>query len=212
MRDGNTKAFYDYLTLSTITKDGAERMAVWADRFGSGRDLLQATPAEKPLLTADGVLFNGTDEFMQTLTFPFVQPEMIYIVFNQITRTLFDYIFDGFTDVGGGLSQRGASPKLECVNGALSGENGNLQLDTLGIVRVLFNGASSTFQINETTVIEWAGGGNDMDGFTLANRGSLADGESNILVKGVLLRSVVDNATEQQTIYDFLNKYYSVGL
>ena len=207
--DGNTVAWYDSQLLSTITKDGSDFVSVWADRLGSGHDLLQAVGANQPLWSSNGILFDGVSEMMQTLTFTLNQPEFIYIVFKQVTWNLLDVVFDGFTNVSGRMAQRTSPTELNVYAGINSSDAGGLAINTLGIVRVLFNEASSKFIINDGTIISGDFGSLNMSGFTIGSKG---DGSSfsNIEVKEIIIRKVADGATDEANIYNYLSKKYGI--
>jgi hypothetical protein len=106
IRSGNTIGWYDITDIATITKDGDGLVSVWADKLGSGNDLIQADGAKQPLYSANGILFNGSDEFLKTGTIAtLVKPETVYIVFKQVTWANGDRIFDGRTRTSGQLYQ-----------------------------------------------------------------------------------------------------------
>ena len=201
--DGNTVGWYDYNDLTTITKDGANRVSVWADKLGSGHDLLQVNGADQPLWSlANGVLFDGVSEYMKA-AFAYIQPEFIYFVGRQVTWTINDYIFDGNTIIKGVLTQAVATPQIRTYAGTNSALDANLAVNTFGIVRVLFNGLNSSLQVNENAAWNGNSGASDMNGFTLGASGNnLAF--SNIEVKEIPLRRTADNAATQTIIYDYL--------
>ena len=211
LSDGNTVAWFDLL--ENITKDGSDFVSVWGDKSGNGNDLLQAVGTNQPLWSANGVLFDGVDNFMED-SFTYEQPEMIYIVVKQIVWGTADYIFDGFITNGGVFRQKtgGASPQVEITAGALLLEDlTHSVIGTFQIVRALFNGANSSLQIDDNAANTGVDiGSNDMDGFTLARAGSFAGQWSNIEVKEVILRKIADGATDQGVIYDYLESKYGL--
>jgi len=210
LEDGSTVAWYIADNLTTITKDGADLVSRWNDYLGSGHDLIQATGTNQPLWSSDGILFDGVDNFMKTAAFTYVQPEMIYMVFKQVTWTLYDRIFDGNIVSTGQLAQRETTPNLLYFAGGGGGDcedPGNLAVNTWGIIRMLFNGASTKFIINETTPITCFPGLSNMGGFTLGARGDDVSW-SNIEVKEIILRNVDDTDANETDIYNYLkNKY-----
>jgi len=202
--DGNTAAWYKYDDLTTVTKDGANRVSVWADRLGSGHNLLQGGGANQPTWSmADGVLFDGATDYMQTLPFVYNQPQFIYFVGRQVTWSNLDYIFDGINDDFMSLSQKIGIPNLIANAGAVL-NNVNLAVNTFGIIRLLYNGAVSTFQINETASVNGNLGAANAGGFTLSRRGVSIGRYSNIEVKEIILRNVADGAGVQAQIYNYL--------
>jgi len=205
--DGNTVAWYDYE--ENITKDGSNLVSVWGDKSGNGNDLLQATGANQPVVNSNGVLFDGFSDFMKANTFTLEQPEFIYIVLKQISWTMNDAIFDGNVSNFMLLQQRDLSPNLAAYAGAVSSLNGDLAIGSYGIVRVLYNGASSKLQVNEETPITGNFGTSNGGGFTLAAQ---ANGSrfSNIEVKEVIIRKIADSASDEQEIYNYLSKKYGI--
>ena len=82
--DGNTVAWFD-MAEKYMTKDGSDFVSQWDDRSGSTNHLLQVVGTNQPLWTADGVLFDGVDNFMKCVAFTLVQPEFIYMVVKHVT-------------------------------------------------------------------------------------------------------------------------------
>ena len=196
--DGNTKIFFD--SAIGITKDGSNLVSAWNSRIGANH-LLQATGTNQPLWSASGVLFDGIDNFMKCVGFTWVQPEFLYLVVRQKTWTQGDYFFDGNVNNSGALFQYLANPGIQSYAGAYSGENPNLAINTWGIVRVLFNGASSKLIVNNTTPVTGNPGTANMGGLTL---GAISDGSikfSNTEVKEIIGRSSVLGEAEIYAYY-----------
>lgn len=212
IKDGSTPGWYIADDLTTITKDASDFVSVWKDKLESGRDLLQAIGTNQPKwFLNDGILFDGIDNFMKAVAFAFVQPEMIYIVFKQITWIENRYIFDGNVGASGVLRQRfgGSSPELVVSSGLQSGISTDLAEDTYGIAKILFNGVNSSFQINENSAIVGDFGTNNMGGFTVGATATPTN-FSNIQVQEIILRNVTDTAQDEQDIYDYLAAKYSI--
>ena len=193
--------------LTTITKDGSNLVSVWADKQGSGRDLLQAIGTNQPLWTSTGITFDGIDNLMKCDPFTLNQPEMIYIVFKQISWTNLDEIFDGNASLSGTLKQRTATPGLHLYAGANGAVNNNAAIGDYVIARCLFNGAASTLQINETAVTTTNPGAANMGGFSLSLR---APYYGNFEVKEIIVRNTADDSTVQAAIYSYLSSKYSI--
>ena len=208
INDGNTVGWFAYL--ENITKDGSDRVSAWGDKSGLAHHLLQAgADAIKPTITANGVLFDGTDDFMKG-TFTYNQPEMIYVVVKQVTWTFNDEFFDGATDNTGLFGQIATTPGIKVYAGSFSGENNNLAVNTFGIVRILFNGATSKLQVNNTSATTGDFGTNNMGGITLATRGSQINLYGNVEYKEIILRKVADTAPNEAAIYAYLAAKYSI--
>ncbi len=209
LNDGSTVAWFLSDEPATLTRDGANRVSQWNDYLGSGHDLLQANGADQPLWSANGILFDGVSEFMQCGAFAYVQPEMIYIVLKQVTWINASRVFDGNLLSYCALQQYSTTPDLQLYAGTgFTNANSNLAVNTWGIVRVLFNGASSTIQVNKTTITTGNPGDRDSGGFTLGVGGNIISGFSNIEVKEIILRKVADSESDETVIYNYLkNKY-----
>jgi len=206
--DGNTVGFYDYLL--GVTMDGANLVSAWNSIIGANHLLQTGADAIKPVWSADGVLFDGAvvnGDYMKCVAFTWNQPEFIYMVMRQVTWTITEYFFDGDTNNKGMARQDALTPGIKAYAGTMSIQNDNLAVNTWGIIRVLFNGASSKLIVNETAPTLWNCGVNNMGGFTLATRGDTASLYSNIQVKEIINRSSVDGETE---IYTYLAAKYSI--
>lgn len=207
LTDGSTVLWVD--ATQNVTKNGSDLVSLWGDKSGNGNDLVQATETNRPLWSADGILFDGVDNFMKAAAFTLVQPEFIYIVFKQVTWTNGDYILDGNGTNVGYLRQLGVTPELQAYAWTASANDSNLSLNTYGIARVQFNGASSTFQINENTQITGNFGAANMGGFTLGSRGDNST-FGNIEVKEVIVRNTDDDTYKNGTIYNYLADKYGI--
>lgn len=209
IEDGNTVAWYDYQDLTTLTDDGGGLISSWRDKLLSGHDLTAATTA-RPTLTADGILFNGTDNAMKTSAFTWTQPEFIYMVFRQKTWTDPKHIFDGDANNSGTLFQSTTTPNIALYAGSVAATNSELTLDAFAIVRILFDGASSKVIVNASTPTTGNCGASNMGGFTLACQGNTAVTFSNIEVKEVICRNIVDSGADEILIYNYLKTKYSL--
>lgn len=201
--ESNKIAWFDFSYIATLTKDGSNRISIWRDRKGGVISLLQSgLDSIKPTHTSDGVLFNGTNQYLKAV-FTLAQPTMIYIVFKQITYINGRRIFDGAANDSGELAQIGTSPALSVLSGGgFSSANTSLVLNTFGIARILFSGSNSTFQINETAPYTNSGVAT-MGGFTLGGSGGLGN-YSNIKVKDVIIGNAADSLDTQLSIYNYL--------
>jgi len=144
---------------------------------------------------------------MKCLGFIWNQPEFIYIVFRQVTWAANAFIFDGNATNTGVLQQIVLTPNLSAYAGIASAVNTNLAINTWGIVRVLFNGATSKLQVNATAATTGNFGAIDMNGFTLGRPGNTASNYSNIEVKEIIGRS---SAVGEAAIYAYLKAKYGL--
>ena len=209
LTDGNTVAWYDSQDLSTITKDaGTGEVSLWKDKLLSGHDLICNDATAKPIWSLDGILFDGINDYLRTVSFVFEQPEFIYILLKQKTFIQNSYILDGNDGDSGGLYQNWASPMIRLIAGTFSQPSSDLLMNTWGIVRILFNHdvvGGSKLQVNENVATVGDFGVNNMNGFVIGGHWN-AGNWANIEVKEIILRKSADNPEIEQIIYDYLKK------
>ena len=210
--DGHTLAWYKFDDLSTVTKDGSNLVAEWADYLMSGRDLIQATGTNQPEWKSTGIEFNGSDNFMKTDTFAYDQPIMIYMVLNPITSTSGDVVYDGYAAANiVYFFQNAVSPSVTLKTSSTIIDATTATTNTYHIYRCLINGTSSKLVIDavETTGSLTTGGTYNIGGFTLGS--THAGGScSNIAVKEIILRNIVDSEEDEEYIYNYLKDKYGL--
>jgi hypothetical protein len=207
--DGNTVLWVDYTDAASITKDESNRVSQWNDKSGNSRHFTQATDDLKPILTSDGVLFDGSNDFMISPIFEYKEPKMMYLVFRQKTWTVNDRIIDGRTP-SMAVYQRTSSPNIAIYSG--SGlNNDDLGINEFGIVRALYYQANSKLQVNDNaaetaSLIDTA----DSNGITLAAYVNGAGTQyGNVEFKECIFRKVKDSEAMEAAIYSYLlNKFF----
>lgn len=209
IEDGNTVGWYVFDDLSTITKDaGTGEVSSWRDKLASGHDLLQATATRYPVWNAaTGITFDGSNDSLKAIAFTLNQPVFIYAIIKQISWTDGDRVWDGNTNDSLGLLQITTTPRLAIVGAAdwvniINNDNG--QLGLYHVVRCLYNGANSSFQINETAKVTGTVGSGNPGGFTLGKLGVSNGGWANITVSEIIVRKVADSAGDESMIYNYL--------
>jgi len=203
LHNGHYK-WYNYLT--GVTQVGG-LVSAWADWLGSANPLLQAgADGIKPVLSADGILGDGADDFLKTAAFTWSQPEEVWMVIKQVTWTRYDRIFDGNTNDTMKFWQEDITPKLQVGIGGTSAKNANLAVNTWGIIRVLFNGVNSEFQINQTVTDVFDCGASNAGGFTLFARGLGASSWANAQVKDIILGNAASDTATKALIYNNLKE------
>jgi hypothetical protein len=203
-------AWYDSQDLTTITKDVNDFISRRNDKLGSGHDLIQADGAKQFHWSADGTLADGINDFMKTAGFTFGQPEFIFMVIKQKTFHNNCYLFDGNAADSGIIYQHSISPIITPYVGVDLGNSYDLIIDKIGIIRLLFNGASSKLIINDNTPVTGSVGAGDMGGFTLGSNGSGTNYFANIEDSEIILNRISLNSGDETAIYNYLKSKYSL--
>lgn len=211
--DGYTSGWYIYTDSVVQTSNSVRR---WGDFLNSSHDLLQATSGYQPTLTANGILFDGSDDYLKTATFTLNPPVMVYAVIRNVEFQLYNTIWDGYGQSTFLLNQSSASPNIIINHGdANSADNGNLAVNTWAIVRVTEIGGPTyvgTLTVNGTTTTTLdADYAENPAGFTLGSDAS-GGSPSYIEVKEIIIRSQIDSGSNQALIYNYLNAKYDLGL
>jgi len=184
------------------------------DRSGNNRTLVQAIGVQQPVLTAGmlnglpGLAFDGVDDFLSA-TFTQNQPFSVYLTFRQKTWTANDRVFDGKI-VDATLYQKTATPQLNMFFGSASPQITTVAVNTFVIVKCIFNGASSSFTLNNGTPINFTLGAGNPGGFTLANRWSGAN-YGNIDVVD-LVHTPILSAADDANLWAYLGKRAGIAV
>lgn len=198
--------WYDATDLTTITKDGSDFVSVWAAKGGAatGKNLAQGTGANQPLWVSPGTIrFDGVDNFMKSSAFTWNQPCYYYALVKQISFTDNDVLFDGNSNYYGAIYQDNPTPNIVATAGTVSSPSSDLIIETWGIIRVLFNGASSKLIVNDNIPIAGDFGAINMGGFTIGSRATGTGLFSNFEVKDIVCCNTTDAANETE-IYNWL--------
>ena len=201
-------AFFDYKETISLTDIGGGQISTWIDKFVNGPELAQAGATKYPLLTADGVLFDGSNDILVSGAFVYEQPFYIYLVMRLKAFVSTKQFFDGGTYASAYVYQDTGLGEIRFTAGAFPGSI-LIPIDKFVIVRIYANGASGKLGVNGAWI---AGdcGTNDMNGFALgAGNFKVGWDYSNIEVKGALLRG--DDVANERTIYNKLDDYYGIG-
>jgi hypothetical protein len=214
--DGSTFGWYIASDLTTVTKDGSNKVSLWQDKLASGHDLsadITYATLFYPTWSANGITFDGVYNVLHTTAFTLNQPAFIYIVLKEPTSVLYSRFFDGYqgTDCGGVYDH--TTYIQQVVGGSTDASLSALSANTWVIMRSLFNGSSSKLIVNNGTPATGAGTLNStaLGGFTLGGSAEWSN-SSNIVVKEVIVRAASDSSANQTLIYNYLNTKYSLGL
>lgn len=199
--DGNTVARFDSRTGMAISQ--------WNDISGNARHLTQATADKQPSLSDDGLLFDGTDDYMETSLYALNQPLTIYLSIKQLSYTPGDNILCSH-HIGFKIYQSASIANGIGVyaNGA-AGINAAAALNEDIIVRVVFNGANSILQVDDNDAVNGtatAPGALGLNGIILAKEYNSETKYGNILYHDVIIRSGADSVETRDAIYNSLKK------
>lgn len=208
LADGDTDCWYEF-NEDNVTLVGDTAVSQWDDLSGNERHLVQANTLYQPEWSEDGIVFS-LGHLLKTGSFSSSQPVFIYAVIRQDTWVANEYIFTNYNNANIYFQQRTATPQVRITAGSASGNNSQMSVGTFYIVRILFNGASSKLQINNTTATTGDFGANAMDGLGIPSSATTTGASSTI--KAFIRRSVDDSGEDESMIYNYLNAKYSLGL
>jgi hypothetical protein len=215
--DGHTKGRYRASNLSTISKDGSNKVATWGDELGIGPNFVEPWDASyKPTWSVDGITFTAPNVLWVTMP-GYAQPEQLYVVMKPLTwvsgKALIDgknqnsgliqqITNDGYLKAYGGAYINGLLPKQYYVH-AFPGITTNKLL----LTELLFNGASSKFQLNGSSPSVGNCGASNMGGICLANDAG-GSAYSSVLYKDIIARDVVDSDDYKTALKRYLKRTY----
>ncbi len=155
------KAWYNFADLSTITKDGSDKVSAVTNAFGTDLfDLAQATGGNQPLWESanqngnDVITFASAD-FMETGNITAVAQPMTFYLAVEVPATQLAGISEFLRSTAGTTNQHGlhatGSPNImnaqmdasTMTSGAVAGILGSWHL-----IRLIINGASSSWEID----------------------------------------------------------------
>ena len=176
--------------------------------IGKARDLMQGTGTNQPAYSAGVLTFDGVDNWMR-VSFALAQPMTIVAVMKQVTWTGGDYIMDGASVNEVAAYQNTITPNFMLSAGASLGNNGNLAINTYGIVCLVANGASSSSRVNDTAKVSGSAGTNALTGYTIGAAGN-SGGPSNIATKEIVIFPSALSDANQSAVITALNNALTV--
>jgi hypothetical protein len=186
----------------------------WNDQSGNGNNLLQATGANQPVVTAaainglPAITFDGTNDFLKTAPFTLAAPCTVFLVASQPTWTSTDRVYDGNANDSMALQQATVTPNIRQVATLTGvGQNTNWATATFALVTTIWNGASSSMQVNSTTAVTSDPGASAAGGFTLGAR-SAGTFPANISVAEVIIMASVASASEIAMVKSYVTVRY----
>ena len=197
----------EYNVNQDVTKDANNKITSW----GSGHPILQSDTSKSPTWAATGVIFDFEADYMRVTDAGLVQPITIYAVIKQTTWTSEHVLWCG-TIANSNLlfiqenQVHGATPWVSIASGAYSDPSDKLVVGTYGLVKAVYNGASSVFQIDNNTA--WTGniGTNEAGGFVLNSYSNNVWG-AGIGVKCILIYKGTPSAEDDTQIRTYLSEF-----
>lgn len=186
----------------------------WDDQSGNANHLTQGTGTRQPSVTAaalngiQGITFDGTSDLMTSPAFVRTAPSTVFLVMRQDTWTANDFIFESGTAGSFSMFQRTATPNMAMTSG-VNLDNGNLAVASFGLVTCIFNGASSTFQVQSTAESNGDTGANAANGFTLGARPTTT-GFSNITVMEVVVMPGAASVAQRDAMKAYVLARYGI--
>lgn len=136
-------------------------------RLSKGNPLLQATGTNQPAVASGIVTGDGADNFMKAASFYLPQPYTIAMVCKQPTWTNTDQFFNGATAGAVYVRQDTTTPQIEAYAGTASSNDANMTLDTWCVLRMIFDGANSSLQVDANAAVTGNFGAAALNGFCL---------------------------------------------
>jgi hypothetical protein len=189
------------------------------DQSGNARDLTQSTAANQPQIVASGTIYtganskpecrtDGANDYLQTASFTLTQPTTVFNVFNPITWTNNDTIYDGLTNVSMLLTQSTTTPNVGIYAGTLSALK-SFTLATHHLATAVFSGAASTLRKNADAETTSSIGTASPSGLSLAARGGIAF-YGNIGFQEMVVYASAKSSGDQTTARSNVNAFYAL--
>jgi len=157
------------------------------------------------------LIFDGTNDYMRVAnSFNITQPITIYVVVKQITWTNSEFWWDSKTADRMLMGQLGTTPTLKISAGpGFAADNTDLAVNTWGVVRVVYSGASSSIRVDDNAATTGNAGTQNADGFSL---GAVYSGGflSNIEVAEIIIYTGATVASFDTQIMNYLNTKYGL--
>ena len=218
--DTNTIAWYDSTVVSSITKDGSNRVSAWADKLGSGHNLLQATGSNQPLYTTNGIDFNLYGGYANTnlhADFTYSQPNCIYSVLQVPALNQWWYNIFGkrnATSYMGPFLANGPDGTTGLrIKAYKDGGGGTVYSPTVDItygqyyvIRTTFS-STCALQVNAGSTVTVDSNNLPFNGIDIGNSDY---GTQRIILKEMICRTISDTTTNSDLIYAYLKAKYSL--
>ena len=212
--DTNTIAWYDSTVVSSITKDAYDYVSIWADKLGSGHNLLQTNGSYQPIYNSNSGINLDANNKLMSASFTYDQPQCIYSVVKVVTYSQYKVIFGKVNAVSsiGPLLETDA-PNSVCIK-TYEDAGGGTHISsgipiTYGqyyIIRTTFD-TTSTLTVDNGSAVSVVSDNIGFGGLDLGR----SNGRSVICaVKEIICRKISDTTTNSDIIYAYLKAKYSL--
>lgn len=187
----------------------------WTDKSGNSRNAVQTTVGNKPLLQSTGgpnstpsILFDGSNDNL-SVAYTQAQPNTKIAVYKIVSWALSDNVYGA----GNTVVMNGSTPEIRISSsgGSQVAGNTNLAVGTYGIVTAIWNGASSSLQINNTTATTGNPGTGDHSGNYLASTVT-PSAWGNVQFCEFLHYSAALDSTQTTLIKNYLSAKWGISL
>lgn len=156
-------------TADRLYNKGGASGSSWTDASGNGRTL---TLFNSPTISAGVVTFNGTTQYGKAAARTLAQPFSVLAKFRKTASTTDKYVFDGDTSLKA-LGRIRTVTEIDMYAGsAAAAISPGFAVGTPVVAGWIFNGASSSSQLNLAAPVTGNPGANSITGFTLAANGN----------------------------------------
>lgn len=204
--DGNTKG--DYIAdTSNLTLSGTN-VTAWADETANGYNLTNGTASEQPLWDAANseVDFNpdaGTDDNLQRSSVTINQPFTFYVVFRTNVRAGLRVLYFNTATY---FSTNNTGDNYLWLYAGTGLTDNHASVGSYQIVTGIYNGASSSLQVNEQAVSTGNAGTN---AGAVIRMGAGSNSEQ-FSIKRLIVRDGADSDADKLLMIRYLNSLYSV--
>lgn len=221
------QAWYDFSDTSNLfqNSDGTggnpangDPIGKCNDKTGNGNHITQATATARPTWTSGllngygGARFDGTNDYLQSaIIASWIRPQMVFMVFKQITSVNNNRIIDGYNFNTGGVYQDGTKEVTMYAGNYGSVSQGLIlgQFD-IAIFSFLSSGTVCTIGHGNTSFVGTAQT-SDMTGITIATVGiGLTGFFGNIDVMEIVVYNAIVPVLDRQRIMNYFSVKYKI--
>lgn len=202
-----------YKSDAGVTESGG-LVSDWNDQSGNANHLIQATGANKPLLTAGelngfpAIVFDGVDDKMKT-TFIKTQPVTVFIVYKK-NDAVKGYVTDGGADLTANIIHDTAGEiSLYAGTGSFP-DTVVLPEDAYSLLIATFNDAGSKVQRHNGTTTTGTAGSSSPDGFTIGGKSTTATEFANISVMEIILSDSNSTDEDRKEVRGYVRARYGI--